>query len=237
MTHRPTGGSDDKPIVTTQSGNVVATGAANHVVHFYDAPRPGDLSGPAEPSIVAVSIYLDDEGNHSYVEAAVEEWLSTASLFIDAREDPVYGSWFRRMKALFRAATPAAHELALTGLHVADSHLVQGQDAYVTATLLQNVGPVLTALQPTKDAVIRAGALLILKIEWEVGVFQLTAAQQAILDHQPQLLTSPKAIIVALELFPTDSERGASIPEVAQVSLHSLVPPDMGGDTAAERAN
>jgi hypothetical protein len=34
----------------------------------------------------------------------------------------------------------------LTAAHVADSRLVQAQDAYVTATLLQNVAPVLQAL-------------------------------------------------------------------------------------------
>jgi hypothetical protein len=77
---------------------------------------------------------------------------------------------------------PAAREALLTATHVADSHLIQTKDAYVTATLLQNVGPVIQALQPTKDALVRAGALLIVKVDWVVQVYQLTAAQQAILD-------------------------------------------------------
>jgi hypothetical protein len=45
------------------------------------------------------------------------------------------------------AGTPAAREALLTAAHIADSHLVQAQDAYVTSALLQNVGPVLQALQ------------------------------------------------------------------------------------------
>ena len=68
-------------------------------------------------------------------------------------------------------------------------------------TLLQNVGPVLQALQPTKDAVVRAGALLIVKIDWVVQVHQLTAAQQALLDHRPGLAASPMEIIAALRLL------------------------------------
>jgi hypothetical protein len=98
------------------------------------------------------------------------------------------------------AKTPAARNALLTAEHVADSHLIQAQDAHVTATLLQNVGPVLQALQPTRDAVIRAGALLIVKADWAVYVYQLTAAQQAILDHQPHLAAAtPKEIITTLE--------------------------------------
>lgn len=111
------------------------------------------------------------------------------------------------------ARTPAGREALLTAAHIADSHLVQAQDAYVTATLLQNVGPVLQALQPTKDAVIRTGALLIVKADWAVHVRQLTAAQQAILDHRPDLAgASPKEIITAL---------GPSSPTSPETALQS----------------
>ena len=128
-----------------------------------------------------VSIYLADESTYEEVEASVERWLAEADVSIDARDEPVIGSWFRRMEATMKTAakTPAAREAILTAVHVADSHLVHAQDAYVTATLLQNVGPVLQALQPTKDAVVRAGALLIVKIEWVVQVHQLPCRRTA----------------------------------------------------------
>ena len=100
--------------------------------------------------------------------------------------------------------SPAAREATLVAAHVADTRLVLAQDAAVTAKLLQNLGPVLGALQPTKDAVIRVGALLIVKVDWVVNVFQLTAAQQALLDHRPQFARSPHEIIAALNLMPQD---------------------------------
>ena len=109
---------------------------------------------------------------------------------------------FRQMTASLAKAvkTPAARDALLTAVHAADSHLIQSQDAYVTATLLQNAAPVLQALQPTRDAVIRTGALLIIKADWAVSVHQLTAVQQAILDHQPHLTAAtPKEVIMALE--------------------------------------
>jgi hypothetical protein len=98
------------------------------------------------------------------------------------------------------ARSPAAREGALVAAHAADTRLVLSQDAAVTATLLQNLGPVIVSLQPTKDAVLRVGALLIVKVDWAVSVFQLTAAQQARLDHHPHLASSPHEIIAALNL-------------------------------------
>jgi hypothetical protein len=150
---------------------------------------------------ISISIYLGDEDIHAQVEAAVEQWLTTANVSIDTRGEPVIGSWFRSFVASLKVAvkTPAGREALLTATHIADSRLVQAQDAHVTSTLLQNVGPVLQALQPTKDAVVRGGALLIVKVDWVVQVYQLTAAQQAILDHLPHLATSPTEIMTALQ--------------------------------------
>jgi len=143
--------------------------------------------------IVRVSIYLADEGIHDSVETAVEQWLATANVSIDRRDQPVIGSWFRRVEASVKrpAKTPAGREASPAG----------ASEASVTAILLPSVGPVLQALQPTKDAVVRAGALLIVKVDWVVHVYLLTAVQQTILDHhRPQLAASPAEIIAALQL-------------------------------------
>jgi hypothetical protein len=121
---------------------------------------------------------------------------------------PVIGSWFRHLKAAAKQVVPAhvVQDAALTALHAADSRLVLYQDAQTTALLLQGVAPVITSLQPTRDAVIRAGALLIVKVDWKVQVFQLTAAQQVKLDHQPQLASAPHEVVQALQLTQPASE-------------------------------
>jgi hypothetical protein len=180
---------------------------------------------------MAVSIYLADEGIHSEVRAVVDWWLGSVKAFVVAVSEPVVRSWFQRILAITTkrvTGTPAGREAILTGLHVADSHLVQTQDAYVTSTLLQNIGPVLQALHPTKDAVIRAGALLIVKVDWVVQVHQLTAAQQAILDHQPKLAASPREILAKLE---------AQDPVIYEVAIQPAAQPDSGGETTATAPN
>ena len=153
-------------------------------------------------SVLPISIYLSDERIHEEVEAAVDDWIAGASLVIEERDEPIIGSWFRRVRAGVKQAvhTPAAQDALLTAAHAVDTRMVLAQDAAVTATLLHGVAPVIASLQPTKDAVVRAGAVLIVKIDWVVQVHQLTAAQQVVLNHQPQLLSSPTAIIAALQL-------------------------------------
>jgi hypothetical protein len=153
-------------------------------------------------STLPVTIYLSDGTSHARVEQAVEELLATAGLRIIDRAEPVIGSWFRRMTARAQRGLQSqmAQDAVLTGVHAADSRLVLAQDAEVTARLLQNLAPVIGSLQPTKDAVLRVGALLIVKVDWTVSVFQLTAAQQARLDHHPQLASTPREIVAALQL-------------------------------------
>lgn len=177
------------------AGNAVRR-ATSALVGSYRRKR-GDRFGLDEDTL-PVTIYLSDEGIHDQVEAAVSDLLDAAGLDITHRDEPVIGSWFRRMRAVARS--PAAREGALVAAHAADARLVLAQDAVNTATMLQNLGPVIGSLQPTKDAVLRVGALLIVKADWIVNVFQLTAAQQALLDHRPQLDRSPHEIIAALNL-------------------------------------
>jgi hypothetical protein len=158
-----------------------------------------------------VTIYLSDESIHQQVETALEALLDVAGWQIESRGNPVIGSWFRNMGATVKQVvnSPAGREATLVAAHIADTRLVLAQDAAVTATLMQNLGPVIGALQPTKDAVVRVGALLIVKVNWVVNVFQLTAAQQFLLDHRPQLSCSPDEIIATLNLIPASSQDGA----------------------------
>jgi hypothetical protein len=151
---------------------------------------------PQARALVPVAIYLADAAGHERVENAVEQLLAMAGLAIVSRDDPVQGSWFRSMWA---------REVAATALNAAESRLVMQQDAQVTAIYLQNLPALIAALQPTKDAVVRAGAFLVVKVDWVVAVHQLTPSQQLALNHSPQLVAAPHEILHALGLIDTGS--------------------------------
>lgn len=169
------------------------------------AYRTSDGCPMPSATMLPITIYLSDQQNHEQVEIAVEDLLAAAGLAIWHRDDPVEGSWFRRVWAYVRVAatSPAARTSVATAAHAVETRVSLSQDAAYTAMLLQNVGPVLTALHPTKDAVLRIGAVLIVKVEWAVTVYQLSATQQLKLDHEIDLAKSPQEIIAALNLQPT----------------------------------
>jgi hypothetical protein len=175
----------------------------------------------SDAGTVPVTIYLTDEDYHAQVESAVEAFLATAGLRIVDRDDPVIGSWFRRMTSRMGDGmrSPASQDAALTAAHALDSRLILGQDAEVTAKLLENLGPVISALQPVKGAVIRAGALLVVKQADDISVLQLTAAQQARLDHRPRLVWSPREIMAALSPVP-DYRSGTDADDAAVLDLY-----------------
>jgi hypothetical protein len=178
-----------------------------------DNGRPSGDASTLNPvgGTLPISIFLSEEETHEQVESAVQELLASAGLRITGSDDPVIGSWFRKMRAVVgdAAHSDAARQGALIATHIADSHLVLAQDAAITATLMQNLGPVISSLQPTRDAVVRLGAVLIVKVDWTVGVYQLTAAQQAVLDHNSYLATKPYEIIAKLRL--TSDEDGSDV--------------------------
>jgi hypothetical protein len=162
----------------------------------------GSRDSRERTSTLPVTIYLSDEAAHQRVQDAVEDFLASAGAEVVHRDDPVLGSWFRQMGAKLTgmARSPFARELVTTGGHALEAHVVHAKDAAVTAGLLQYLGPVITSLEPVDESVIRAGALLIVKVPGKLIVHQLTASQQLQLDHQPNLASSPHEILTALQI-------------------------------------
>lgn len=140
-------------------------------------------SGPAaEVDSIPVSIHLSDSYGCEQVEAAVVELLASVGVEIVGRDNPVLDSWFRRLWARH-----ADSEVA-TAMNT-------GRDA---ANMMHNLGPVISSVQPYEEVVIRAGALLVVKIGPRLTVQQLTPAQQFRLDHQPELAYSPELVLSTL---------------------------------------
>jgi malonyl CoA-acyl carrier protein transacylase len=140
----------------------------------------------------------------------IEAWLSAAGVEVVRRDEPKSGSWSRTLWVRVRRAVrgPAAQQVAATLAHAAELKTVTVTDAQVTATLMQSVAQVLVALQNNKDAAIRVGAILVVKVDWVPSVTQLSAAQQFKLDHHLELLNAPAQLLQWLSA----SETGATVP-------------------------
>lgn len=159
-------------------------------------------AGLTSTGIALLDVYLSDGAEHEVIEQAVVVWAASAGLDVVFREEPEIGSWYRRLwvRSKDAARGPVARELRDTAVHSAELKTRLAWEAQVTATLMAQVPPLLGALQPTKDAVIRLGSVLIVKVDGAVCVTQLTAAQQLRLNHRPELLRAPNEILAALEI-------------------------------------
>lgn len=140
-----------------------------------------------------VSIYLGDGSRHAAVEAAVVSTLRRAGLAVTGGDEPVVGSWFRRLRA--SAQTAADSVPGRTAMHAVESALVTKLDAEITANLMRNLGPVIESVKDERDVVIRMGAALIVKSNGALVVLQLSADQQYHLNHRADLLMRPHAIL------------------------------------------
>jgi hypothetical protein len=169
-------------------------------------PNDNDLArrAPTEQRELPITIYLADGQTHEQVEAAVEETLTEVGLQVTERQDSITGSWLRHLRARLRnvADTPAGREAMALGLHALEQRLALEKDAEITEKLMANLGSVITSLQPERDAVVRMGAVLVVKADGVVTALQLTVAQQLILNHRPQLFQSPRDLLAKLEAGP-----------------------------------
>ena len=139
-----------------------------------DTDHPYFATTPEPEPAIPVTIYLPETSDHAEVEAAVVALLATADAEITARDEPA-----GNLHTL--SARPATDEATLT------------------ATCLRNLGPVLAALHGHAEAVLRAGALLMVKQGPRLTVQELTSAQQLRLAHEPDLAAAPHHILAALE--------------------------------------
>ena len=161
---------------------------------------------PDKISDFTVSIYLSDKKIHQQVQAAVEEVLKRVRLSIYHREIPLAGSWFRRMYARLPedATDPSPSRQGGTPPYQA----MADQEA----TLMANLGPLIASLASTRDAVVRLGPVLIVKVNGLLSVNQLTPAQQELLYQRPDLTAAPDEILIALKLLPRDRMGGMDFP-------------------------
>jgi hypothetical protein len=66
--------------------------------HWWPYSGPGQGFDPTLP----ITIYLADESGSERVQAAVEELVGSAGAEVVERDEPVLGSWFRRLRARMR---------------------------------------------------------------------------------------------------------------------------------------
>lgn len=156
---------------------------------------------PQPTQTVPVVVYLDSAEHAERVERAVEDVAGAYGLRIIDREPPVVRSWFRRMSAKFEeAGGPAtARRLARELDRAVELRAVDQVQAQVDSAQGDAVAKLLTALADTPNAVIQIGSVLLVKVDGIPRVRNLTQAELAYLQRNPELFHDPAAVLHILQ--------------------------------------
>lgn len=161
-----------------------------------------DTKKPAFPAI-PISIFLDDGRDHEAVEKALTEFLARQSFEVFGHEPPIIGSWFRRFWA--RARQETAHltpaRLSAEAERKVRLEVFDKDQAAVDNLVATGMAAVITALQGEENACVRAGAILVLKVDGRLYSTTLFQYQLAWLEREQHqvLLRDPAGLLKALD--------------------------------------
>lgn len=154
---------------------------------------------------VPAAIYLSDGDTHRELQHLVEEMLDTLDLDVTYRGPEVTGSWFRALTARSRSKVSGSElqdrlRKLERGIELRTLHRVQAE---VDEKQGSTVAQLLTALEHTPTALIQIGSLLIVKADGVQAVRNLTQLELRHLEQNPELLTTPHAVLATLQQLPS----------------------------------
>lgn len=167
------------------------------VASLQDLPQRTATALDAMP----VSIYLGEGDDHVAVEAALGLLLAEVEVEMYNLEPPVEGSWFRRSLARVKSETShlSAEKIAAEVERKIRMEVFDRQQASIDNQQATGAAALIAALQGEERACIRVGSLLVLKLNGQVLVNNLTQYQLAWLERNQVLLRDPEGLLKALD--------------------------------------
>jgi hypothetical protein len=204
------------------------------------ADTPDDRAGSNEPSaglILPVSIFLGDGRDHELIEAALTQYLTGQGLEVFGHQPPVIGSWFRRFWA--RTKKETAHltpaRLGAEAERKVRIEVFDKDQAAIDNLVATGMAALVTSLQGETNACVRAGAILVLKVDGRLYSTTLFQYQLAWLERNQVLLQDPEGLLKGLDSLGTRQPQDAieQPSNAARVTFDLAVRPARGDSSAA----
>jgi hypothetical protein len=174
---------------------------------------PGDLVSPVEVlpggghfgrslrRSLPVTIYLENDKDRQATRKALRRLLEAFDIEMAEAWPEIRGSSFRSFLARTRRRmTSPEFRAHLAKLERAlELQVVHKAQAEVDAAQGRAVAELITSLTSTPNAMIQAGSLLVIKIDGEIIVRNLTQAELLHLERNPALLRAPTAALHELQ--------------------------------------
>jgi anti-anti-sigma factor len=163
-------------------------------------------------------IYLASEDNHEAAEAALADVIRAFGLQVDMAFRPVRASWFREflLKARKHGKTALPVENQLDKLvRTIELQALHRPQAEIDAAQGDAVAKLIIALDQTPRAVVQVGSVLLVKVDSNIVVRNLTQLELAHWERNPALFRDPDAALNELQRASTQSEHPGPPPAIS----------------------
>jgi hypothetical protein len=146
-----------------------------------------------------IQVYLADGENYSAVESALNDFIEVLHIEVLSRENPEFGSWFRRMRGKISSETPSIEEVIELAVRAVQMKTMLLPQAGIDAAQGDVLAKLITALGPERNAVIQIGSILLVKSNGDLMCRNLTQAELSYLERHPTLIKDPNSILRQLQ--------------------------------------
>jgi hypothetical protein len=183
-----------------------------------------------------VSIWLGDGAAHEAVELALSQLLDEMGLEIADPEPPQSGSWYRRSSARVRDATRhlTPEQIAAEIERKLRIELFDKAQAMIDNQEASGAAALITSLASEEKACIRVGSILLIKVDGQLTVTNLTQYQLAWLERNQTLLLDPVTLLQ--ELAKLAGRTKEDRPSVGQGHAFGIEPPNSADPDAGDPA-
>lgn len=211
-------------VVGAQCTVVVARSSAVNEPPIEDPESLARLAGPISVLLkrpptpvqeLAVQIYLESADGASAVDRSVLDVLRELNADVGVRPPPVIGSWWRGFKATMKkvAETEPLSDLALRLERVLEIQTLHGPQAQIDAAQAGAAADLIKSLEGQRNALVQIGSLLLIKLDGDLIVRNLTQRELAFIQRNPSSATNAREILEQLQKLGTDHTRTTPINE------------------------
>jgi anti-anti-sigma factor len=163
-------------------------------------------------------IYLASDDNHEAAEAALADVIKAFGLQVNMAFRPVRASWFRefilKARKHGKTAPPVEDQLAKL-VRTIEMQALHRPQAEIDAAQGDAVAKLIIALDQTPRAVVQVGSVLLVKVDCNVVVRNLTQLELAHWERNPALFRNPEAALNELQRAATQSEHPGPPPAIS----------------------
>ncbi|GHF95898.1 hypothetical protein GCM10017567_08060 [Amycolatopsis bullii] len=197
-------------------------GGPAHEVHERNLPRRqtsprtggtrGSTGGPSAVEF-GVQIYLESADGAAEVDESVLGILRELGAEIGYRPPPVLGSWFRRFRVKIETAVTSDQfaDLARRVERSLELKAIDAPQAAVDSAQAGAAADLIRSLESQRNALVQIGSLLLVKIDGDLIVRNLTQHELAFIQKNPSSAANAKEILDRLQGLSAEEVRTAAL--------------------------